>query len=245
MALLMSASFVMAGTEKQTYFENANALYNEGYYDSALVVYREIVAEGYESAALYYNMGNASYKNMQYSKAILYYEKALQLDPSNQDIVNNLAMANLHIADKIEPLPELWLRRWFNGFMNLFSINTWAVITVVLTSLICLCFYLFKRSRRVVVRKTMFFTGLFLLLLFVLSGVSALRRYSELRDPNHAIIMASTITVKSSPSSTSVDLFVLHEGTKVAILEASDSWNKIKIANGSVGWLPANTMVAY
>lgn len=244
MALMLSVSFVKA-EEVQRHFEDANTLYNEGHYDSALVAYKAIVDEGFESSALYYNMGNAYYKSMQYPMAILYYEKALQLDPKNQDILDNLAMANLHIADKIEPLPELWLRRWFTGFVNVFSVDTWAVISVVIAILMCLCIYLFVISRRTAVRKAMFFTGLLLLLLCVVSCISASRRYSELIEPDHAIIMMPTITVKSSPSSTSVDLFVLHEGTKVSVLDAADGWNKIKIANGSVGWLPANTMVAY
>ena len=229
----------------QTWFEQANAAYNMGNYDSARIVYEKILATDVESVPLYLNLGNTYYKMREYPMAIYYYEKALKLDPSNEDVQTNLAIANHAIVDKIEPVPQSFIvRGWRNARASL-SGDQWAWCSIVFFALLLVSLFLFLRSRKIGVRKLGFFAGVVFLLAFALSVIFAaqLKRASETQD--QAIIMAPTVTVKSSPSEASVDLFVLHEGTKVTVLETSDGWNKVKIANGSVGWLEVDKMLSF
>ena len=116
---------------------------------------------------------------------------------------------------------------------------------LLLAALLMVSAYLFLRSRRMGMRKLGFFVGLVMLVVFALSVLFAAQMKQASLTEDHAIIMAPTVTVKSTPNEISVDLFVLHEGTKVEILDQADGWNKIKIANGSIGWLQADFMRSF
>ncbi|MBO4328443.1 MAG: tetratricopeptide repeat protein [Bacteroidales bacterium] len=245
MGLLVSAAATAQSEMPRTWFEEGNAAYNEGNYGEALERYGQIVDFGLESAELYYNMGNAYYKSKAYPMAILYFEKALKLDPANRDIKTNLEIANLAVADKIEPIPQPFYQRWWNRLKSLCSVDGWAWVGIVAFALTLLCFFAFLMARRMGVRKLGFFAGLPMLAVLVLSVAFALGRHNDLLRQDEAIVMTPTVTVMSSPSETSVDLFVLHEGTKVTILDRAADWNKIRIADGSEGWLPASDMVAF
>lgn len=226
-------------------FSKANELYNQNAYDSAAVVYEDIINKGYSSAELYYNLGNTYYKMGNYPMSILYYEKSLKLDPNNEETKHNIGIAREFISDKIEPLPELFIKKWWDGLSNLFTLNTWSIITLIITAclLISLFFYMTAKSR--MLKKSMFFTSILFILLTICTFSIATNKYNYMRSNNEGIIITPTITVKSSPSSSSVDLFVLHEGSKVKILDRTGEWEKIKIANGSVGWLPSSTIIKY
>lgn len=229
----------------ETWFEEGNAAYNEGNYEQALTSYGAIEALGMESALLYYNIGNTYYKMKEYPKAILYYEKALKLDPSDEDIRTNLAIANLAIVDKINPIPQSFINRWWNSLKSSFSADGWAWMSVVLFALLLLCLFAFLMSKRQGMRKLGFFVGIVMLIGLALSVIFAIEKRSDLQRQDEAIIMTPTVTAKSSPSTMSVDLFVLHEGTKVRILDAASDWRKIRLADGTVGWLPAEDMIAF
>ena len=227
------------------WFEQANAAYNMGNYDSAKIIYEKILATDMESVPLYYNLGNVYYKMHEYPMAIYYYEKALKLDPSNEEVQTNLAIANHAIVDKIEPVPQSFIvKGWRNARASL-SGDQWAWCSIVFFALLLVSAFLFLRARKTGVRKLGFFAGIVFLLVFALSVVFAaqLKHASETQD--QAIIMAPTVTVKSSPNEASVDLFVLHEGTKVTVVETSNGWNKVRIANGSVGWLEVDKMLSF
>lgn len=224
------------------WFEQANAAYNVGNYDSAMVLYEKIIATDVESVPLYFNMGNTYYKMREYPMAIYYYEKALKLDPSNDEVKTNLAIANRAIVDKIEPVPVPFYVNGWNRMKTVLSGDQWAWCSVVFFALLLLSILLFLRSRRIGMRKLGFFAGIIFIITFGLSVVFALQLKQASQKQDQAIIMSPTVTVKSSPSESSVDLFVLHEGTKVSILEREEGWNKIKIANGSVGWLTDDSM---
>lgn len=223
----------------------ANTLYNENSFDSALVIYKSIVDNGYSSATLYYNIGNTYYKLKNYPLAIFYYEKSLKLEPNNEDTKHNIEIAQLFLTDKIEAVPELFIKTWWNKLSNSFTLNTWAVITLVLIgiSLICIFFYITSKTRGL--KKSMFFLGILMIVLTIVSFSISSKKHKYLSSHNEGIIITPTITIKSSPSTTSVDLFVLHEGSKVKILDNTEGWEKIKIANGSIGWLPTSAVIKY
>lgn len=239
---LVSAQHTLAQNDAEIWFKQANAAYNATAYDSALVLYGRIVDSGHESAALYFNMGDACYKMRDYPMAIFYFEKSLKLDPSFEDARVNLQIANAAIVDKIEPVPQSFIVKGWNALKASSSGDRWALLSLIAFALLLLCLFLFLRASKTRLRKCGFFVGMLMLLVVALSVLCASQLKRESLRQDQAIIMSPTVTVKSSPNESSVDLFVLHEGTKVSVMEVTDGWNKIKIANGSVGWLPEQTM---
>ena len=242
------AVFALTGRAQQSldeWFEQANAAYNAGSYDSAIMLYEGILSYDEESVPVYYNMGNAYYKIREYPMAIYYYEKALKLDPSNEDVKTNLAIANLAIVDKIEPMPQSFFVRTWRNVRAWLSGDLWAWCSVAAFALLLVALFLFLRARRIGLRKLGFFSGLLFLVAFALSVVFAFQLKTASETQDQAIIMAPTVTVKSAPSEEAVDLFVLHEGAKVDIFETSNGWNKVRIANGSIGWLEADKMLPF
>ena len=243
--MLTIMGWVFAQNPADEWFDQGNTAYNSGDYGNAVELYQKILDSGMESVPVYYNMGNAYYKMREYPMAIYCYEKALKLDPSNEEVQTNLEIANLAIVDKIEPVPQSFIVRWWRSLRAMCSSDLWAWCSVGAFALLLICAFLFFRSRRVGLRKLGFFMGLIFLIVFALSVVFAAQLRHAATTQDQAIIMTSTVTVKSSPAEASVDLFVLHEGAKVTILESSNGWNKIRIANGSVGWLEADDMLPF
>ncbi len=220
----------------------ANNAYNQGLYDSAINTYNKILAQKVESAELYYNLGNAWFKKGEIPHAILYYEKAKKLAPNDEDINYNLGIANSMIVDKIEKVPRLFFERWWDYFYNLLGADQWAVIFLISWALLILMVGLFFLSSSRGTRKLAFFLGLLFMLTTAGSYGLAAQKHKHAVTHNEAIVFTPTITVKSSPTQTSVDLFVIHEGTKVKILDRVDNWLKIKISNGSIGWIPESSV---
>jgi tetratricopeptide (TPR) repeat protein len=220
----------------------ANKAYSAGAYSQAAELYKKVADAGYESPELYYNLGNAYFKLNDYARAILWYERAKRLDPGNEDINFNLNVANTKISDKIEALPELFYKRWFNGLVQVFSFDTWAMMGVCmfLCGLLGLVFYL--ASRVLIIRKIGFLAAMVLFFFSLFTFFMAWNGYSTAKFSNEAIIFTPTIIVKSSPDEKSTDLFVLHEGTKVSLLDNISGWYEIRISNGSVGWLPQSSL---
>ena len=245
MILMVATVGLKAQTIQEQMFEKANFYYNESRYDTALVIYNSIIDEGYVSAPLLYNIGNSYFKMRNYPMAILNYEKALKLEPNNDEIKQNLAIANALITDKIEPVPVFFTTKLWKALGNKLSADGWAIATLILFGLLMLSLFFYFTARSKGMKKTSFFTSVILVLLCVCSIILAIQKYRYLRSRNEGIVITTTITVKSSPSQSGVDLFVLHEGTKVEIMDRADNWDKIKIADGSVGWLPSNTTIKY
>ncbi len=219
-----------------------NNAYNQGLYDSALSTYQQIIDLGLESGELYYNTGNAYFKNNDIASAILYYEKAKKLLPKDESINYNLNIANSMIVDKIDKVPELFYKKWWDFFYNFLDTDQWAIFSLIVFTLLVITIGLFILSHNRSNRKISFYIGLLLLLITIISTSLAAQKYYFSIDHKEGIIFTPSITVKSSPTQNAVDLFVIHEGTKVLITDKIDNWVEIKIKNGSVGWLPEKSL---
>jgi tetratricopeptide (TPR) repeat protein len=228
----------LSATLLETKIAQANNYYTAARYDSAMIQYQSVVDAGYESSGLYYNLGNTYFKLKNIPSAILYYEKAKKLNPTDEDILNNIAVANGMIVDKIDQLPRFFFKNWWDNIYNLFNADSWAWISVFSFIMTLTASFLYFTSSILWLKKSGFFLGLVMLLTTIIGFGLASQRYFYTKQATEAIIFAPTITVKSSPGNSSVDLFVLHEGTKVVLMDEVIGWHKIKIANGSVGWLP-------
>ena len=229
-------------TENQLIIAKANKAYSDGLFTHAVDLYKQVLNSGNESWELYYNLGNSYYKLNDYTSAILYYEKAKKLNPGNEDINFNLKVTNIKIADKIEPLPEMFYKRWYRNLVELFEVDNWAKITILTFLLALFSALVYVISQRVFLRKIGFWTGILFFILSLISVHFSFQNYKTLQNNTEAIIFAPTVTIKSSPDEKSIDLFVLHEGTKVKILDNIGNWFEIRIANGSVGWLPVSSL---
>ena len=187
-------------------------------------------------------MGNAYYKNNDIANAILYYEKARKILPNDENIEYNLSIANSMIVDKIEKVPELFYEKWWSFFYNILDANTGAILLLIIFTLfiVSLGFFIISKKRKS--RKVSFYFTLIFFMLTMLSGVLTYQKYNFALEHKEAIVYEPSVTVKSSPTQNAVDLFVIHEGTKVQIIDRIDQWTEIKIRNGSVGWLPDKTI---
>jgi tetratricopeptide (TPR) repeat protein len=224
-------------SENQLVIAKANKAYAEGLFTQAVELYKQVLTSGNESWELYYNLGNSYYKLNDFASAILYFEKAKKLNPGNEDINFNIKITNSKIADKIEPLPEMFYKRWYRNLVELFSVDNWARIVILSFIFSLLCGLLFVISQRVLLRKVGFWSGIIFFVISLVSVLFSVQNYQTLQDNTEAIIFTPTVTIKSSPDEKSIDLFVLHEGTKIQILDNIGNWYEIRIANGSVGWL--------
>ena len=219
-------------------WNSANNAYVEGLWEDAISGYDMIAGLGLESAALYCNTGNAYFKSGNISKAILNYERALKLDPSYEDARYNLELSNNMIQDRIDPVPDFILKVWAKDLCWLMDSDGWAVAFIIMFALMLAMILLFVLSPSVAGRRTGFFTGIVFLLLAIMSLSFSLWQKNDYMKADKAIVMRPVSSVKSSPSSeASQDLFVLHEGTKVDILDQVGSWSNIELADGRQGWI--------
>lgn len=224
-------------------FEKGNLSYSHGNYKEALKNYQQVIDSGYESVALYFNTGNANYKLGDYSSAILYYEKAHKLAPADEDVIFNLRFANLKTSDKIEELPEFFLSKWWKKSMLSLSISTLSVLNIVLIVMASLALVLYFFANTVSAKKLTFFSAAGLFGFALISLFISSMQVSYFSDQKQAIIFSSVVSVKNAPVESSSTLLLLHEGTKVNILETNNGWIRIKLANGNQGWIQKNKLM--
>ncbi len=234
--LLMS---VVVGATAQTSaerWEAGNKAYIEGNYDKAIEEYTAILDGGEYSMKLYYNLANAYFKSGANGKAILYYNKALRIAPSQEDIRHNLALAEAQTKDRITAIPEFFLNRWLRTMRNSMSCLAWSVLSLVAFGLLLAFALLFLLASHLRWRKMGFYGAMCSFVLFVALTSFAVSSRNDMLLHDEAIVMGSAISVKSSPDRSATDLFVLHEGTKVKVLSEIDEWVEVVIADGKKGW---------
>lgn len=227
----------------ESMWDEANLAYTEGRWQDAVDGYQMIADASLESAPLWCNLGDAYYRVGNISKAILCYERALKIDPSYDDARFNLDFLNSQIQDRIDPVPELILKTWMRKVSHLLDSNSWAVCFLVLLGLTLAMVLIFLLSSTLAGRRMGFFTALATLLLAAAALSFSVWQRSEYMQADKAIVMRPVSSVKSSPSYESAkDLFVLHEGTKVKIIDSVGSWNNVELADGRQGWIPSSDL---
>ncbi len=218
-------------------WDEANAAYYANDFASASVLYDSIERSGMVSAKLYYNKAGALFKMGKTGEAILYYSKAQRLAPSDPDIAHNLAIAGTYTRNRIEPVPEFFLKRWAGKLGAIMSGNAWAWLSIALFALTLAGALLYLLPLRHRMRKTGFYGGLAAFVLLILAFSFARRDWSETVRPTGGIVTNPSAAVKSSPDSSGKDLFLLYEGDRVQVLDAMNGWSEIAVANGNRGWI--------
>ena len=216
--------------------EEANEAYKNGDYVNAATLYEQLLKEG-TAPELYYNLGNAYYKQNEIGKSILNYERALRLQPFYEDAKYNLAIARERIVDNVEDTQNSFLIVWVNSLISLLNSNSWAYISIGCCVFMVICLLLFAFSRRMLWRKMAFNIAWIALLVCLFSGVFSGVWYHRYNARSAAIVMQGVATVKSSPDASGTDLFIIHEGIKVTIKDQLGEWNEIVLPNGHRGWI--------
>lgn len=240
---LTLASFAaLSKAEVDLLWDKANVSYSEGKYAEALELYGNLEKEAGVSASLYYNIGNSYFKQNMLAKAILYYNRALRLDPANGDIEHNLSVANALTISKIKEMPTFFVVRWIEEFRNMMSSNGWAIFSIVCFALTLILVLLFLLSKKSYVRKYTFTFGLITLFFTLVAMMAGGSQRSEQLNTSQAIVMNNSAAVKSSPDNSGKDIFVLNEGVKAEIKERIGDWSRVVIASGDSGWINSSNL---
>jgi tetratricopeptide (TPR) repeat protein len=219
----------------------ANKSYTDGKFDEAVKTYELIVSRGYRSDVLYFNLGNAYYKSKNIPAAILNFERANLLNPGDENINFNLDLAKTFTVDRIEPLPEFFMVTFFNKIRLFMSTNGWAYtgILFLLISLVLCYFFWFTYNPNL--KRITFSVGILTAILTILSFTFSAQQKNHIINHDYGILFPSVVAVKSSPGESGKDLFVLHAGTKVKIIDSVGDWLEVRIADGNQGWVLKET----
>lgn len=216
----------------------ADSAYVQGDYEKAVNLYGKLVKQN-PNAEVFYNLGCAYYRLDDIAHSVLWFERALKLDPSNKDVLFNLELARTKTIDKIIPQHEFILFTYFRSMTNWFSMRTWTIVGLLSFVIMLVCLLLFWASGSLLVRKLAFSSAVLLLFVSVISNVCAMKQRDFKQVHTSGIITVPAVTVKSTPADNGNDLFVLHEGSKVEILDSSlKEWCEVSIADGKQGWIP-------
>lgn len=234
---------ISANAQQVQLLDSAVYYYSNNNFEKAISVYEGILSDGYESAELYYNLGNAYYKSNKIPYAILNYERAVKIDSKNEDFLFNLQLANTHVVDKIETLPTFFLTSWWSELLMQLSSNQWAVISMAAFVLALLGFIVFFLSQIMWARQLSFWLGVLLLFSSLFAFSFSRKHYLISQNEPDAIILTPSIVVKSSPSDSGTDLFLIHEGLKVTVTDKMGEWREIRLSDGNEGWIKETDLV--
>ena len=222
-------------------FDQSNAFYTDGKYQMAIDGYKDILNSGFESAELYYNLGNAFYKLNNIPESNFFYEKARSISPTDEDILINLSYAQNLRIDKIEKLPITQTQNFKINILNLLSERGWSVLLIILAWIACVSFVLYLSVNNSG-NKRIFFTQFIILMIGFIVVFTINYEKKNLNNEKFAIIYDKEIEVWSEPNKISELKFLLHEGTKVKQVDTIQDWVNIQLENGTLGWIQSSSI---
>lgn len=241
MSLFCSFSIYADNGEIEQLINDANTKYSENSFSAAIELYSKVINSGFESADLYYNMGNAYFKNKQNAYAILYYEKAKLLAPHNKKIDHNLRFAQQFVQDEIKEVPQFFLTKFLSKFVRINKTDTWAIISFSLFGLTLLSLLFMFFSKVLNQKRLALVLAVFLFVSSLTTFAFAFKMKQITSVDNYGVIL-NVVTVKSSPDESSTDLYILHEGVKIEIEDNLNGWYEIKLLDGRIGWVKAEIL---
>lgn len=221
--------------------EQADAAFSKKDYTKAVELYEALSKKG-ESEAVYYNLGNAYYRLNDYAPAVLNYQRALRLDPSDRDARFNLTLTQLKLKDQFTPQSEMFFVSFGRDLVNLQSIDAWAGWGIGFLALCLVLVLVFLFSSSALIRKISFFSALgFIVLAVAANTFAAIQKYQ--RDNEEKAVVMQPATLLSTPTSSPKTVMELHEGTTVVITDKTIvKWYQVQLPDGRVGWLGTNTV---
>ncbi len=236
MILFIFSSLLFAQSEPQL-FNEGNRLYKEKQFNEAIEKYRAILKLNRSNASVYYNLGNSYFRIGKLGYAVLFYEKALKLNPNYEDAEFNLLVVKARTIDKINPVPKLFLFEWWESIINVLDVNGWLIILTILFALFLFALFNYITGRSMETQKLSFFSSslLFALLVFFIIVLIGRINYNE-KDVK-GVVVINMVSVKYAPDEKSSDAFILHEGADFKIEDKIDNWYKIRLTDGKIGWM--------
>ncbi len=235
--LILSLLFTKTTWANVAYESIAEKAYSEKKYQEAIDAYETILKSHLKSYQLYYNLGNAYYKNNQLGKAIYNYELANKLEPNNDDIKNNLRIANSKKIDDIESSENFFLSAVKSGLTNTLTTTAWAWLSIISLTLTSVLLFMFFVSKQSILKRVGFFGGALSLLLFITSFAFGYIALNNKHQTKFAIVTFRESKIYTEPIAVAASKFSLHEGTKVKVIESKPDWTNIKLENGNEGWI--------
>lgn len=239
--LLITNNLKGENTSYQNWLDSATTAYKNQQYDKAVMFYEQVLTHGLTSSDLHYNLGNAYYKQGMLAESILHFEKALKYNPSHDDAKFNLGLANNAITDRITQPTEPFYQRWYRQLWQSMPADAWATLSLIGFIILISSILIFVFSKTIVLKKIILPIAI---LALVLSG-GALKLGSQAKnystDTGMAIIFEYSLNVKSAPDNSGTDLFTIHEGLKVEVIEILGEWSRIALADGRIGWVPGKS----
>ncbi len=234
-AMLPLSSFAFSKKE-------ADQAYLKGDYQKAIYDYEYILRSG-ESAEVYYNLGNAYYRIGNITRSVLNYERAHLLDPSDEDIKFNLEFARGKTIDKIEPEGEMFFVTWYKALVNITSVGGWGIIAIVSIILVIGLTLLYLFAGKLLYREIGFYGGISFIGLFILANIFGYHQKQILSNRTGAIVILSEVEGFETPSNGSKKQFVIHEGTRVDIMDKTMSdWRQVRLGDGREGWIRSKSI---
>jgi len=215
-----------------------NSLYESGRYLEAALVYEQLVDQGYETAALYYNLGNAYFKQGDLGRAILSYRRAERIHPRHTDIRANLEIARDRRADIFEEGEGAFTVGPATNPVSRLTLDELAQLTLVVWVVLALLAMVLLYAKQRTVRKVAIYASVVVGLALLLSaGMMGERWYSEGAD-HEVVVVAEVVDVVSGPGTTYTKEFTLHGGAEALLLEQRGSWTRLALPGSDLqGWV--------
>ncbi len=220
-----------------------NALYESGRYIEAALIYEQLIDQGYESGALYYNLGNAYFKQGDLGRAILNYRRAEKLYPRDPDIRTNLKIARDQRADVYEIAGDVFAIESTTNPINRLTLDELALFTLAAWAVLALLVLVLLFTRRPAIRNGAVYASVVVGLTLLLSAaVTGERWYSESAG-HEVVVVAELVDVVSGPGTNYTQEFTLHGGSEARMLEQRGSWSRLSLPDGDLqGWVPSSAV---
>jgi tetratricopeptide (TPR) repeat protein len=240
--LILSGMLLLCQTQikaqsPEELMKKANKSYQEQNYSTAIDGYNKILSQGYESGTLFFNLGNAYFKDGRLGSAIYNYERGLKLSPNNEDLAYNLKIANARTFDKITEVPKLFIVAWWEGLVTMFGVSGWSIIVVVAFWILLASIAVYFFSRKNSFQRIAFMCGSISLSVMIVLIALLFARLTRETSANYGILIESTYSVKVTPDLKSKDAFVIHEGIKFKVEDSVGEWIRIRLIDGKIGWV--------
>jgi tetratricopeptide (TPR) repeat protein len=219
-------------------FSQGNSEYQKGDFKAAEQLYRQILDSGTESGPIYYNMGNACFKQKRLGDAIYYWEKARRKMPSDPDIRGNLDLANLMLVDRIEAPADPFLLQILARAQSWLTIAGQSKLVLILFIIANVLFSIYWLARIPRFASLALIGCLVAGFLFILAAGSLSWKIYASKNRKEGVVIEQKVDIRSGPGSENITVFTIHEGIKVRVMGSSNGWHQISLPNGWSGWLP-------
>ena len=229
-------------SQNQELFDKANAAYQNGEFEASISSYEKIIENGEASAEVYFNLGNAHYKLNNVAPSIYYFEKALQQQPKDEDIQNNIEFARNMAIDDIDEVEQTGLSASFGNMTSKYTASGWAIFAIVFSVIFVVLFLLYYFSRSSLQKRLFLGFASLSVIACIISVIFAFQQEAYVEDNQYAIIYQEVVEVRDEPNLRGEPSYELHEGTKAKILEDFQEWSRIELSNGAQGWVKSQNI---